>query len=921
MSRVKTSHRKSNTVKLIARVVALGLALSMTVVALSPKIEAEAVYDTDSAISFKDYRAAHAVPDKMLFIGTYLIHKDALTDAVYEKALTSQTEFNQFIMYYKSELGEGGSAWYDISSAEGLGSITKDGTIIDEFNMKDYWVTYVVNEDGTVTNAKTGASSCIFDTPDPYDLANLPEFKALKGQYDALFSEKSKGVDLYYYQSLKEFWATELKDNETNELDTQIRNLNTAYTEMKAKGADTEANLIMDLMTQLDNKRRSIVYRKLVLDENMVMSTGKTLDEIRAQYENSDEDLAQMDEEERNKILKVREELEAEADVDANNYKGNNPTSILQAKLTGTGYDSWTNDNKQFTYEEVYEYLKDRIDDDTDMNEWSDQVEDINSNSKYVGGTLDKETFKINDSVVDILNTAINDCKTSYTNYTKNLLEDDESVLGHAMYEQKLALVNIAKSSSSGMDANLRNLALLNCIRDNTIKDGDAELELLESDLLPKANSNFNSAVTSGTDTHYSTVAAQNGSNYAYETAINQQDAETSKHRSELETLIEAKELRVTTKQAFAYINNCLVENENLKNQVVADAYQAEANNQILNHKLWLEDEIQKLKNRDDSLLSEAEKLAEQKDDLLDKKQGALDDGDRNKAAKYDAELGKIDDAINKANADAGGAGTAADSAIDDLKDKALSDIANGGDGKEGLDALAAMGATDAIDDVAEEAGVPNSDAVKAAKEASEANNKAGIGNDLNGGGNQNLTKGDIENALEDFFGKSFGELSDEEKIIAAVATSWYASQGNKAASLLCKNWIESCASNKNKYVYDTLNDPRNEYASLNAIGRVTDYRYVHAGTNLNGTLEGKNGSYSFSAGSSDVTQAKGSVSKMAASAKMYENSALYIPETFVQGQFNLNVEEVNNSDYSALLTGNMTKRATEFLEILQGAD
>jgi len=933
--------------KLIFRAVALELVLCMSVVAISLGIGARAVYNVDSAIKYSQYKASHEIPEKMFFIGSYLIHKDAITSASYSKAIDSQSESNQFNIYYKSEIGDGGSAWYNISDATGLSSITTGGQIVDESEMKNLYVTYVVNADGSVINAKTGAAGSIFDDPDPYDFKNLPEFATLKAIYEAQYSDKSEGVDKYYYLAMKEFWETEVRDSETDELDTQIKNLNAAYSTMKAKGADTEADLIMDLMTQLDNKRRSIVYYKLVLDESMVQSTGPSLEDIRSQYEHTDEEIENMSEEERQEVLNNREELEADADKDADNFKGNNPTSILQSKLTGTGYEAWTDNEKSHTLTEVFDYLSEKLgEDNVDINKWNSQVKEVNSNSKYVDSTLDKQEFKVNSSVIDALNNAISDCKTSYTKYTTNILEDDATVLGHAMYTQKSAIVNIAKSSSTGMDSNLRNLALLNCIRDNTIKDGAAELALLDSELLPEAYSKYSGAVTGGIGTLYYTVKVQGGSTYAYETALSEQDAETGTKKTELESLMEAKVLRISTEDAFKYVNNCITENDGLKDQVVDDQYKDYANNQILSHKQWLQEEIKKLKARDESLLSEAEKLAKQKEDLLDKKQGALDDGDRNLAAKYGAEIAKIDDAIKNANENAGGAGTAADSVINDMKNEALSDIANGGDGKAGLDALAAMGATDAIADVAKEAG--ESDATKDAKEKSEANNAAGIGNDLNntgsgagtgtgsgtgtgtgsgagtgagsGIGNTKLTKGDIENALENFFGGSFGSLSDEDMVIAAVAANWYAQKGNQAAKELCANWINICAGRKNRYVFRTYEDITNDFASLRALGKCTDYRYVHEGSNLNGTLAGDKSSFSFSVGSNVITQAGGSTQTMSVEAQGFDNT-IYIVESMVQSLFNMNVDNVVNSEYSALMTGNMTNRATEFLNVLEGSN
>jgi len=70
----------------IVSAIAIILVICMSVVAACLGVDALAVYNVDSAIKFSEYKASHDVPEKMFFIGSYLIHKDAITTASYQKA-------------------------------------------------------------------------------------------------------------------------------------------------------------------------------------------------------------------------------------------------------------------------------------------------------------------------------------------------------------------------------------------------------------------------------------------------------------------------------------------------------------------------------------------------------------------------------------------------------------------------------------------------------------------------------------------------------------------------------------------------------------------------------------------------------------------------------------------------------------------
>ena len=137
----------------------------------------QGAFNESSAVTYSVYVKTNTIEDSTLFIGTYLIHKDALNDELYEKAQDSASQSGQSTIYYKSELDHG--KWFDITNAESLNDIAGSGDPVGEDVLGPLFIEYVIGSNGTMTNALTGAVVNPFDVPDPYDLKSLPELSAV----------------------------------------------------------------------------------------------------------------------------------------------------------------------------------------------------------------------------------------------------------------------------------------------------------------------------------------------------------------------------------------------------------------------------------------------------------------------------------------------------------------------------------------------------------------------------------------------------------------------------------------------------------------------------------------------------------------------------------------------------------------------
>ena len=261
----------------------------MSAVFLMKKFNVEAVFDETKAVPYSTFAASHHIEDSVLFIGTYLIHSQALTDELYEKAVESASQSGQSNVYYKSELASG--TWYDITDASGIEDISDKGIMVDESELANLWVTSYTGANGITQDALSNSTMSIFDTPDPYNLYELPELEAIRIQYDNSFSKDSTGIDLYYYDVLTEFFALNLKTDRTNAYDQSMTGLQNCYVQLRNQKKEELAEVVHKLMSKIDSARRAEVFFRLSQIENNELEklqgkfSGSAYEDVSENYE------------------------------------------------------------------------------------------------------------------------------------------------------------------------------------------------------------------------------------------------------------------------------------------------------------------------------------------------------------------------------------------------------------------------------------------------------------------------------------------------------------------------------------------------------------------------------------------------------------------------------------------------------------
>ncbi|MBO6148407.1 MAG: hypothetical protein J6O55_03620, partial [Lachnospiraceae bacterium] len=701
---------------------ALAVILVVVSVTMFKTRDAQAVFDSSKAVLFRDYSASHEIEQSVLFIGTYLIHKDALTDALYDKAKDSASDANQNDVYYKSELANG--SWFNIGGGGSLKDITTQGTIVPESELADLYVQYYVGSDGKMVDAKTGATQNPFNTPDPYDLSKLKELNAIWKQYamadgaesvtedEYLNSKNAKGsgnvrLHVYYYQILTTFFGLDLRDSETDGYDRDIERLNACYNSLKSSGMDEEADIVYGLMEKVDASRRALIMAKLSSQETNALNilynlaNGSNYTSYGDFKDYDSDDVASTD-------ISWARELQNSL---SHSFNENRFGIYWFQWPSGRG---WWNPIEEFEREKLN---RNTTSSSSDEDEDEDEDEEEEEEDKY---TETDYPFSPDSSILEAIGTAIQECQQSYNNYQSASLSDKDTVLGHAEYEYGRRVVE--EASADGSAGPINNLKHIQNIAEGIVKDASAELNLLDSSLVDLAGSAYETAVTQGESQSYKTVKADGGGAEAADSELNKEKDEVDAKRSELEYLINAKKERDTAPNSMEFIYGRIDWTNRLYNEIPLDDFADKAKGTVDSHMKFLKETASEVKSGDESLKSDLDKLKDEKSEKQQERDAAVDDNDLAGAAKLDKEIEALDKDIAdeeqrlaaKLEQDKA-AGSAADAAragsdlgnslkgvVDQMVDKAKDKLAKdgGADISSIASALADLGETAALQDV-----------------------------------------------------------------------------------------------------------------------------------------------------------------------------------------------------------------------------
>ena len=628
--------------KLIRRVLSIVLVAGLLAAAFSRNFVSEAIFDPDKAINYQQFAASTNVENSVLFIGTYIVHKDALNDQIYDKAKNSASESGQSDIYYKSEISDG--QWFNIGDIEnGVKGISTQGKPENIETINPLYVTYYVGADGIMKDAKTLASVNPFDVPDPYDLSTLEELSPIRNQYtmsqsatsisqeDFLSGKGSKDnghlrSDVYYYQILSTFFSLNLRDSQTDWCDQKLQSLNNSYIALKAAGQEDEAKLVYDLMEKIDASRRALIFERLSeLDENL-LNTLETL-ASGSYYTTSGNFKDSSTQSNASSQPKYVVELE---DSLKHNFTGTNSASSfilsflnkLGISSGGTGWWSVLGEADSEKRKKSEEANKDNDD------YWYDE-------------TPEDSSFTPDSSILEAIGDSMSKCGDSYTTYVSKALVDSNEILDHVIYDYSNQVIE--QTSGTTVGGPVTYLKYATNIKDNVINDKEGELQLLKSSLIDLAGSKYYSSATNGVNSDYAVLTSEG----AKSSSLEEQKTDQETDRSTLQFLIDALRQRDTAQNALEYVYERISWSEGLLSNIPEDDYQKYSTSSVQAHIVWLKEEAQKIIDSDESLKSKLDELQEKKEQLQEKRDSALDNNDLAGAAAYDAKIAAVDNDIN----------------------------------------------------------------------------------------------------------------------------------------------------------------------------------------------------------------------------------------------------------------------------------
>ena len=627
-------------------VIALVFAISFSFVG----DRAMAILNEDELVRYSSYASRNNISVSTLFVGTYLIHIDALTDELYQKALDSASDTDQMNIYYKSEIGDG--LWYDVTDAESLNDIMNSAFAIPESELADLFVQYYVGSDGVMIDVADGREVNPFDIPNPYDLTKLPELEPLWMQYtnsqaksyvtqDEYLQGKNsdstgnKRVDIYNYQILSAFFSMNLRDSVTDGYDADLKRLYEAYKRVKAEGKQEEAQILYTLMSNVDAARRSVVMDKLaMLDENAL---GVMYDLASGKYYTTSGDFK-------------------------------SPGSFL---------------NIEYLLKPAYiRHLEQAL---------------MGVNGKKIKNKKDDEeiAFQGDANLLSAIGDSMEKCQESYYSSQAKALVDGDSVLGHAQYAFSRQVID--EITTSGVGNSITYLRDVQNISENIVRNAESEIYLLDRSLLSLAENQYQAAVIAGVSEDYKTQIARGGSAAAAENALNTEMDELEGKRTELEFLIDAYRMRASAADGLLYVKGCISWASDLYQLVPDDDFRSRANGSIDSHINWLSQTSDAIRQSDESLKSNLDKLYDQKAVLQQKRDQALDDNDLATARMYDSQIAALDRDIAAEAARIGKSGDSEiinkilNEALEELAENPKADVTNSVAALNGLQAFEAL--------------------------------------------------------------------------------------------------------------------------------------------------------------------------------------------------------------------------------------
>ncbi len=902
---------------------------------------------------------ASEIEDSTLIIGSHLIYLGAMTDQIYQIAMESAEEANQYNRYYKSELA--GGTWYNVTEAGELADITTGGVVVEDREIEELFMTHHTKSDGITYDLRTGDSVSIFDINDPYDLEGMSELEPIKLQYDTLVNTEDPSEtierDILY---IEEVYKKNRRTEETDRIDAEIDHLQAYYEILVRDGADSAmSDMVMTVMEKLDAARRAEVLAPLNETELQTMSKVVSREFIYIEGEITGE--FKMSEERQRKIeeaTKAKKEA-AEAAIKAKEAEINEYKATINNMVSEDVADIWL-ERREKELEELKKELASQVDEairsatESIMNEKREAL----------------DSFVLNTDLVTAIGEAMTNVQESYIDYSSKMIAEGSTVLSNAEYEITMELIDRAEGELYSLcDESVMKLIYLDRINNSVIREEDAERQFIEESLMRQAERAYSASLGEGEGEAYKTLSSMAAA-ATKANVLKTQKNNTEIIRNELQFIIQAYTDRMSAEEAMDHIAGRIDNIGSFSAVIQNDAYHDYAVSSVDAHYEWLNSTMRGLQ---DSLGNRTmDGLNDKKDDLQTERMTALDKNNLALAKKLETQIEAIDkeieelekylnDIINSSNTSASEKSKAAaqlsegsaSATLQNMKNNALEDLRNGVlDGIEniidGIGALAdvqpesALGALkDIYQELSNQELMGNSsyaldDLLDKVENVTAENMDKFTGDipendigsliksfiDENMGGIAGDSTGEVDNILE--MGSSdditiasvMDGLSDEQMAVILAGLGMFAEQtGSNGAGQIVSDYSKFALDDGSSFVFERYtSDPLANYVPTDKLAMITGYRYIFNDSQKAVTLQKGSQYYKFEAFS--IVAYKGTDEEDMSNPAGFM-TVIYIPSDTAEKYFGVITENIYNTGYGVLLTEDMRELATAFFDYL----
>lgn len=835
--------------------------LSILIVSLAglfvcPKI-VKALFDEGTAVHVD----ASSIENSTLIIGTHLIYLYSLNDELYGIAKESASASGQDRVYYKSELADG--AWFDITDAGSIKDITTSGSKVSDQVVNELFFTYHTKSDGITYDLKNNQKVSVFDIKEPYDLNNMDELEAIKLQADRL-TESGANTDTQKrnLKYMQDFFAADVKKEETDVCDGQLSKLQSYYEYLSANGEDAaQKEVIVSVMAKVDNTRRALVFQDL--DEKLAnlqeQIAASTSNDENIEYYESDDSLLTAIGDSQSKLMESMTEAEGNR-LDAGTTNISNKEYELENELIQSVLS-----NDYASCEAVVKKLialshisNDLIvsakDEEAVLDELIQVAEEKYRNELAAGVSEEYKAEKEKNSSAAIMN---------------NIMREDIAKVDSARNELQFFI----KAKTDRMD--------------------EKQVPAYMEDVISKADS-FMKSIKPDDYKSFMQESVENYKKWLLELLSGKTDSDNSKDSSlyEKKEELQEKYLEALDKQnldqaklleaQLASVEEEITKKEN----VVTD---------LLNNLQKQKEELQEQIKADPSNTALQTVLAGVENQIAEESKKVSDNGIAGQvmALKKDAVSlldGKNTDSqsIDSLKTVVEGLGSILESgssfALTSLKDiyQQMVSSAYLNDISEYDDIISEIEDMVAKSDVLEkqQKGVTSEAAVKAIEDT--------LGVEIKGTDQSSSQSISVEN------------LSEEEVLAVLLALGDYAQQsGNDEIQNLASGMAANLGKEKNIPVFKTFKDSGDTYAPADLLAEFTGYRYLWNNSKKSIVLSKGKSYYSFSAFYSKVIREKEQVDWLDTAAAF--SGTVYIPNSYISTNFECEIYDISGTEYSVL--------------------